>query len=26
LRKQAGKGGKIILDGEIVQEDGEWQF
>jgi len=26
LRKQAGKGGKIILDGEIVQEDGKWQF
>ena len=26
LRKQAGKGGKIILDGEVVQEDGEWVF
>lgn len=26
LRKPKGDGGKIILDGEVVQEDGEWQF
>ncbi|QGA79942.1 aminopeptidase [Candidatus Nanohalobium constans] len=26
LRKQEGDGGKIILDDEVVQEGGEWQF
>lgn len=26
LRSGVGDGGKIILDGEVVQEDGEWQF
>lgn len=26
LRKDKGDGGKIILDGDVVQKDGEWQF
>jgi len=26
LRKPEGDGGKIIADGEVVQEDGEWQI
>lgn len=26
LRNPEGDGGKIILDGEVVQEDGEWKF
>lgn len=26
LRRPEGDGGKIILDGEVVQEDGEWVF
>lgn len=26
LRNPEGDGGKIILDGEVVQEDGKWQF